>query len=154
MKKYLFSFLAAVAIATAIPARAQKAGLYTLLNAVPVAAVATNTYTISSNIMVACYEYDHVGLTWTVASTTNSSTVLRISQSFDGGNTLEANPMFVQTIAASGSGIKTYATNLTTFGATHLYITALENGTAGGSTTNTVQVYLKSPKLGARQATQ
>lgn len=156
MKRLLYSIVFAAIGFLALPAMAQKAGNYVLLSSVSVSAAATNTYTpnTTNQIIIPCAEFDNVGLTWTVASTTNSGTTIRLAKSFDGGANFEPTPSIAYTIGASGSGTKFLGTNISTVGVSVLAIAAIENGTAGGATTNTVSIYLKSPKYGARAATQ
>jgi hypothetical protein len=154
----LFAVLPIFALAPR-PAQAQKAGLYEVLTANSLAAGATNTWTIGSttNLVINCSEFDNVGFALIESGPgTNSAQIVRFYKSFDGGNTFETSSSFSFTTPTKATTQTQFATgtNISTVGVTHLAIGSVENGTAGGTATNTLRFYLKSPKYGARQASQ
>lgn len=167
MKKILFLF-SAVFFATF--ANAQRANIYPLLSGGTATMAATTTNAVivggvtnvignpgtSTNLAISVSEFENIGLTFRfvgVASTTNGNVSVLGYKSYDGGIIYEDNPSIVYRVSSSGA--KTYTTNATVAvtSATHVAF-GLENSAAGYVTNTVLEINLKSPKYGARQATQ
>jgi hypothetical protein len=125
-------------------------------------AVAAITIT-PSNLTMTVSEFNDVGFTFLATPSlgnTNGQYGVRIYRSWNNAVTFEATPYvsFTNVTAGTASIGATYqaATNLPNLsGATHIGFSFENNGAAGGCLTNVgLDVYLKSVKYGAKQATQ
>jgi len=154
MKKLFLAIVMSLG-SLALPAHAQKAGLYgTSLNGGTnnIAATATNTYTID----IPVGEFDSVGLQLSAKplSTSTGTLPFRISKSCDGGSSFESVPSLSSTITFAGTG---QVTNISVFsvpGVSHLRIVSGENTNAMAVTNILAKVRLKAPKVLHVQGTQ
>jgi hypothetical protein len=168
-----------LALAMVLPVQAQKAGVQTLLgggnsilpatttNLFVATGSATNqfgapqTWTMtSSNLTMTVAEFDNVGLSWHFtgfsSGATNATVVLRVYKSYDNAATWDVIPSYIYSITpgnADGTTPLGTNANLSCTGATHIGF-EVENNVAVLETNVQLRVNLKSPKYGARQATQ
>jgi hypothetical protein len=158
---------------------AQKAQVYTYLSGgnTIIPTLATNQFVVSgitnqfgsptsyfptaSNMVATVAEYNDVGLTWGFVApvgSTNATVNLKIYKSFDNGVSYESTPSFSYAItptainAAAGTVLGTNL-DLSVPGVSHLAF-SLDNNTAGYVTNVVLKLNDKSPKYGARAATQ
>lgn len=179
--KHLFLTLCVIAATTT--AFAQKAQVYTWLsggtttmntlttNAFVVAGVtnqlgnptsdtpSSSTTNWSYNMVQTVAEYNSFGLTWQFTAptgSTNAAVTLFGYKSFDNGVTYESNPSIVYTMTPTALLVPlTWTTNLTVSCTDASHIAwSVENKTVGYITNVVLKVNLKSPKYGARSATQ
>lgn len=169
MKLTQLFLTATVAIAAALTCDAQVAGVYPLITGnAGIPALSTNViYVINgtnyfgnpgtaSNLVQTVSEFDYAGLTFSMAGTaaTISAPVgVRVFQSKDNGFTFEPNPSYTFSVSASGAFTNTVVTNLDVHGSSHIAFVVFNN-TGGYATNVLLEVYLKSPKYGAKAATQ
>ena len=167
-------FLSAVVfLAAAFPADAQIAKPYRIFDGTTyvIPTASTNVYyyagltnTIgspgtSSNLVLTVAEFDNVGFTFKYtpgSGCTNAPVGIAVFRSFDGGTIFETVQGYVWTNGPTALTVGTspvIATNLDVRGATHIAFVPY-NLTTGWATNVFLEINLKSPKYGARQATQ
>lgn len=113
----------------------------------------------SSNTMIwPVGEFDNVGFSLTYAGTAASTATGKaiFVRSFDNAAHFETVPIPANTIPMllAGTAAQNVCSNLDLRGATHVELLNIENSAAVGITNITIAPNLKSPKYGARQATQ
>jgi hypothetical protein len=119
----------------------------------------TATTITSSNILLHCHEFDKCGFTFQsvgIAGSTNGIFGVQIYASMSKGAVIDPNPRWSFTTNAAAPGGQTYTviTNLDLSGIDILYFSFI-NGSANGWQSNVIAgVELKSPKYGAKAATQ
>lgn len=164
-----FATIAALGLfAVSQPARAQPAQAYpaTLIttNATQLTNAflhaSTNNYGQTVNaplVTFRCDEYDYAGISITqsaTAATTGTGTYV-VQMSEDGGVTYETNPTNQLAAALNGTNAVNTRFTLDLHGVDHFRIYQTWNTNASADITNVVfKVRLKSPKYGAKQATQ
>jgi hypothetical protein len=169
MKLTQLFLTATVAIAAALTCNAQVSGVYPLITGnAGIPAQTTNEIIVNgntitygnpgtaSNLVQTVSEFDTIGLTFSMAGTaaTISAPVgVRVFQSKDNGFTFEPSPSYTFSVTASGAFTNTVVTNLDVHGTSHVAFVVFNN-TSGYATNVLLEVYLKSPKYGAKASTQ
>jgi hypothetical protein len=169
MKRMILTTTAALAAMFTLAVDAQVAGVYPLITGnAGIPAQTTNEIIVNgntiiygnpgtaSNLVQTVSEFDYVGLTFSMAGTaaTISAPVgVRVFQSKDNGFTFEPNPSYTFSVTAAGAFTNTVVTNLDVHGSSHIAFQVFNN-TGGYATNVLLEVNLKSPKYGAKAATQ
>jgi hypothetical protein len=114
----------------------------------------TNIYGLPSTITNLCLsvrEFDYVGFHWSYGVGSNAAVM--VFKSFDNGATYEDNPSFLFSGPATSSSAFSTNALLDVHGVTHLAF-VLQNASTIDESNALVKINLKSPKFGAKQATQ
>lgn len=122
-----------------------------------VMATSTNTFLNSSNtIFITCSEFDWVGLDLRCAGTSSSTgnLIFPVARSFNNGATFETSPTNNFIVTLNGTTAVEQLFVIDAHCATHLAITSCLNSNAVGGTNFSGYWVLKSPKFGAKAATQ
>lgn len=114
-----------------------------------IGSLAPNTNLWTMNVA----QFDYVGLTWAFTGTATSTNDLLIFKSYDKGLTFETVPSFQYLGIAPGAAAFETNGSLDVHGVTTLAFVLKSRGTTY-TTNNLLEVNLKSPKYGAKPATQ
>jgi hypothetical protein len=167
--KNRFNIFAAIAFAFAPVALAQPAGVHYIgtlsgtpvrvlassTNVVAIGLTSTNTYGLpgstNQQLIQSVSEFDSVGFTWSYLSGSNAT--VNVYKSFDNCASFDVNPSFSFSGPATSSAAFSTNVSLAVPGVTHLAF-VIQNASTLDLTNAYLTVNLKSPKWGAKQATQ
>jgi hypothetical protein len=169
-----FVIAAVITLGIAFTASAQKAQTYTLAGltggtaVIPIASTntfnptsaSTNTFNVpngatfvTNTLSLTCSEFDKPAVTFAFTGTATSTNSIAVYRSYDDGRSYEAVPTFSATGIAPGAA--SFITNavIDATGASSIALKVTGTGTTA-STNALLEVRLKSPKYGAKAATQ
>jgi hypothetical protein len=169
IKNFATLTITALALAFAPKASAQPAGLHwaemslsggasrvpaLTTNVIANGLTSTNIYGLPgtySNLCMSVDEFDYVGFTWKYGAGSNAT--VQVFKSMDNQVTYEAIPSFSFSGPATSSGAFSTNALLDVHGVSHLAF-VLKNASTIDESNALVEINLKSPKFGAKQATQ